>query len=114
MAPTFVSVGYRFEIGKGVDVIPFVEHRRFKISIEGAPDESSNDTALGFQLRAALSPAVELHLTIDRDDEKMNGIRSRALYKVDKSWATFLGYARESGTDSYRSGITTLGVSYLF
>jgi hypothetical protein len=114
LATTFVSVGYRFEIGKGADVIPFVEHRRFKISIEGDPDESNNDTALGFQLRTALSPAVELHLTIDRDDEKTNGIRGRTVYKFDKSWATFLGYARESGRDSYRGGITTLGVSYLF
>jgi hypothetical protein len=78
------------------------------------PDDNSKATALGIQLRAALSPSVEFHLTIDRDDEKTNGIRGRTVYKFDKSWATFLGYARESGRDSYRGGITTLGVSYLF
>ena len=54
---------------------------------------------------------TELYL---RDGDKTNAIRSRALYKVDKNWATFIGYAKESGTNSYRGGLTTLGVSYLF
>lgn len=114
LAPTFAQIGCRLEVGKGVDVIPFVEHRRFKFEMDGEPVDNSKATALGVQLRAALSPSVEFHLTIDRDDEKTNGIRGRTVYKFDKSWATFLGYARESGRDSYRGGITTLGVSYLF
>jgi len=114
LAPTFAQIGYRLEAGKGVDVLPFVEHRRFKFEMDDNPDDNSKATALGIQLRAALSPSVEFHLTIDRDDEKTNGIRGRTVYKFDKSWATFLGYARESGRDSYRGGITTLGVSYLF
>ncbi len=114
LAPTFALIGYRLEAGKGVDVIPFVEHRRFKFEMDGEPVDNSKATALGIQLRTALSPSVEFHLTIDRDEDKTNAIRSRALYKVDKNWATFISYARESGTSSYRGGLTTLGVSYLF
>ena len=116
VSPTFALVGYRFEAGKGVDVIPFVEHRSYKVKISGGETFSGtfNFTAVGVQLRAALSPQLELHLTIDRDDDDTNGLSARAVYKFDKSWATFLGYKRLSGTDSYRGGITTLGVSYLF
>ncbi len=114
LAATYALLGYRLESGKGVDIIPFIEHRGQKFEMTGEPSENSKSTALGVQLRAALSPSVELHLTIDRDDEKTNGVGARSVYKFDKSWATFLGYTRQSGRDSYRGGFTTLGVSYLF
>jgi len=115
-SPTVALIGYRFEAGKGVDVIPFVEHRSYKVKQSGGrTSEGTFDfTAVGVQLRAALSTQIELHLTIDRDDDKTNGIGSRALYKVNKNWATFLGYTRQSGTSSSRTGNTIVGVSYLF
>jgi hypothetical protein len=114
LTPSFVLFGYRFEAGKGVDVIPFLEYRSFKVSMEGQSSETDKATAAGVQLRAALNPSVELHLTVARDDDKTNSVGARALYKLGKNWATFLGYTRESGTDSYRGGLTSLGVSYLF
>ena len=116
LSPAFALIGYRFETGKGVDVIPFVEHRRFKTSLSGGANESSSnsDTAVGVQLRTALSPSVELHLNIDRDDVKTNSISGRTLYKFDKNWAVFLSHARQSGKDNLRVVATTLGASYLF
>jgi hypothetical protein len=111
---TFALIGYRLEASQGVDILPYVEHRRFKVSVGNDPSTSDNDTAAGVQLRAALGPKVELHVTVARDDVKTNSFASRAIYKADKTLAAFVGHTRESGTDSYRSGLTILGVSYLF
>jgi len=111
---TIATVGYRFEAGKGIDVIPFIEYRGSKVELEGDPTDNSKSTAAGVQLRAALNPSVEVHLSVSRDDDKVNAIGGRALHKFDKNWAVFLGHSRESGPSSYRGSISSLGVSYLF
>jgi predicted porin len=111
---TIATVGYRFEAGKGIDVIPFIEYRGSKFEVEGDPTDNSKSTAAGVQLRAALNPSVEVHLSVSRDDDKVNAIGGRALHKFDKNWAVFLGHSRESGPSSYRGSISSLGVSYLF
>lgn len=112
------TVGYRFSISNGIDLIPLVTHYQTQSKGQevGAAEEksSSRTTGVGAQLRAAISPTLELHFSAERDDEKTNTFGAAGVYKFQARWGARLGVSRGTGQNDFSNTTIILGVNYYY
>lgn len=112
------TVGYRFPISNGIDLIPLVTHYQTQTKVQevGAAEEksSSRTTGMGAQLRAAISPTIELHFSAERNDEKTNTFGAAGIYKFQPRWGARLGVSRGTGQNDFSNTTVVLGVNYYY
>ena len=115
---TSFSLGYRFGISQGFDLVPSISHSSQKVTAKrnGAADQNSDSSANAVEISARNKLTNNLQSTVGfgRSSDEVNAVSAGLLYKLDKSWGVRGTYSRATGADNYKSNQTTISLSYLF
>ena len=115
---TSVSLGYRFGISQGFDLVPSISHSSQKVTAKrnGAADQNSDSSANAVEISARNKLTNNLQSTVGfgRSSDEVNAVSAGLLYKLDKNWGVRGTYSRSTGADNYKSNQTTISLSYLF
>lgn len=112
------GIGYRFPLSGSVDLVPSLSYlsEHASESFDGDTiSNSNNGYDAGVELRAMVTPVVELDANVDHTTPGFatNEVGVAALYDFTRSFAVGLGYA-ESTSNGQNSSGWTLALRYYF